>query len=541
MPNLPPNNASESDVRRSAGVLRHDLREARRHLVWRAWVDSFVQACFIGLPAAALAVAVDQRWLNGQWTPLILLLTTAALSAAGGIQALRHRRSDLGSAWAIDQYAHLKSRVSSAYEFLKHGQLSVPERVQVRDALTHVHRLDLRDVLEWRPPPRVYALPFLLGLVTFALFVPPSPASIPVPAMDEERQAIEQAALEELQEDLERALEDIPEDEELTEELEQLKEKVEAGEATPRDVMIGLSRLDAKLAEQLEANDASEWMDEAQDLAPHLSAAELSKAAGEAMSRDEMKKAAEELQRMTREMRRGEGSEEQRKGLQRRMEMAAGEMSENARQRRGQLSEESLSRDAERAANALSQGDMDEFSGAMREMSGKLRAADQQQQMMNARQRLAQARADMSQRQAQQRMARGQQQGQQPGQQGEMPGQMPGQLQNANSEDPGGLQAGTQADPGGTGEESRLEEAYRNVLRASAQANEGETQTRVEQTGGQLSESALNVEDLYAEYAAVAEAALREESIPLTQRMHVRDYFKAIRPSAEDDALPFEQ
>jgi hypothetical protein len=61
-------------------------------------------------------------------------------------------------------------------------------------------------------------------------------------------------------------------------------------------------------------------------------------------------------------------------------------------------------------------------------------------------------------------------------------------------------------------------------------AGEGPVQSEIETVEGQTTDSQITAQDLYAEYAAVAEEAIDQEEIPLSHRFHVKRYFQAIRP-----------
>ena len=62
-------------------------------------------------------------------------------------------------------------------------------------------------------------------------------------------------------------------------------------------------------------------------------------------------------------------------------------------------------------------------------------------------------------------------------------------------------------------------------------AGDGPSDTEVELTDGKPSKSQVNLKDVHAEYQAAAEEAIESEAIPLSDRLHVRRYFRAIKPS----------
>ena len=98
----------------------------------------------------------------------------------------------------------------------------------------------------------------------------------------------------------------------------------------------------------------------------------------------------------------------------------------------------------------------------------------------------------------------------------------------------GGLKAGTGATGSPFGESSRLADSYRELLKIQGMIGEGPTETEIEYGEAEDADSQLTTKDIYAEYAAVAEAAIEREEIPLSHRFHVKRYFQAIKPVDED-------
>jgi len=102
---------------------------------------------------------------------------------------------------------------------------------------------------------------------------------------------------------------------------------------------------------------------------------------------------------------------------------------------------------------------------------------------------------------------------------------------SAAGQRPGGLKAGkgTGGDPLGEGQ--RLSDSFRELVRVQGIAGDGPVDSEVEITDGQSSESQVSVREIHSDYAAVAEAALEQENIPISHRFHVKRYFQAIRPA----------
>jgi len=92
------------------------------------------------------------------------------------------------------------------------------------------------------------------------------------------------------------------------------------------------------------------------------------------------------------------------------------------------------------------------------------------------------------------------------------------------------LAAGTGASDDPLADATRIEDSYRQLLQVTGQAGEGPVETQTEITEGQLSPSQIALKDVHAEFAAVAEEAIENETIPLSHRFHVKRYFQSIRP-----------
>ena len=69
------------------------------------------------------------------------------------------------------------------------------------------------------------------------------------------------------------------------------------------------------------------------------------------------------------------------------------------------------------------------------------------------------------------------------------------------------------------------------MLAITGKAGDGPVESEVELTDGKPAKSQVSLEDVHAEYQAAAEEAIESETIPLSDRLHVKRYFKAIKPT----------
>ena len=94
----------------------------------------------------------------------------------------------------------------------------------------------------------------------------------------------------------------------------------------------------------------------------------------------------------------------------------------------------------------------------------------------------------------------------------------------------GGLKAGTAASGDPYGDPNRLADSYKKMMKVSGEAGAGPVESETEITDGQMSQSQVDLKQIHANYAAVAEEVIEREDIPLSHRYHVKRYFQAIRP-----------
>lgn len=493
------------------------LENIQRRVQIQAAADYAVRAALWTLPVGIVLIAADARWQAGAAMAIaVLLMLAIAGSASAG--AWKARRPPLDTARMLDRRAGLKSRVSTAFEFLA-ASLDGPREAQVHDAMAHLHAFDWQHHFAPRAPRGSRWIPALILAAAAALWIPPvgPPPPEADAGMDSLLRAAQAAELAAVREALEQRAGDDPEAEEVRRELERLAEELETGELDDRQAMIALSRMEAALASRMQDGALAGLTQEARDMAPPLQSTPSTAAAGEALAQRQPMQAAEALQQAARSARQEEMSEEERGEMAGALRMAAARLREQAgADGQPRAGEQSFAGDLEQASDAMDTGDMDALDEAMRQMAEKLGRVQQFENLEAMRQSMEDARYAMS-------MAEGE------GSDGEgLDGSDGGE-----DSDRGGTEAGTGTDPNLFGDPQRLEESMRDLLAVQGQIGDGPMQSRIDAIEGSLSASQLDVRDIHAEYAAVAEEAIERETVPLSHRQHVRRYFEAIRPAAE--------
>ena len=475
------------------------LRTVRRALFWRGFLSYLSRTALIVLPLLAVAIAGDQRWNAGSSAVALCLIGGVLLALVPLACAFFALGGAVRSALALDQTAALQDRVSSACEFLKNGgELDEARAVQVRDAIARAEKIDCAKVFQFRWPKYSAVLPAVAVLLILSFFMP----SVRPPVVNAAVDLAKAAQIDQLKE-LERELAGKEEHEELADvlkKLQDLRERFDKGEITERDVLLQLARLDEDLRSKTQETGAENLEAEMNTILPHLMSSAAARQVASAIKEDKLDKAAEELEKLDQKVRKDELSSQDKRELAMNMGMAASKL--------GGKDKSAFGGDFSQASESLEKSDCEGFSGACKSIGQKLLTMKKCRAMASACNKLGLCKSGFC-----QSKERGY---------NLSPKMM--------SKGKGGLKAGTAASGNPFGEEARLANSYHKMLQVSGQAGEGPVQSEVEVTEGQLSASQLDLKEVHATYAAVAEEAIEKESIPLSHRFHVKRYFQAIRP-----------
>jgi len=480
-------------------ILETVLRGVRRTLFWRCFLVYLAKSALVFLPITAAAIAADQRWNGGQWSFLLLGLGLVLLIGAPLISAFFRRGDAVRSALALDEQAQLKDRVSSAYEFLNDpGELDEARAAQVRDAIDRARKLDCAKVFPFRFPKYssvlpVLAVPLIISFLTPGLR-PRSAIAAADPAKVAQIQQLKELERELAQKEDQKDLQDV------LKKLQELRERFDKGEIAERDVLLQLARLDEDLRKKSQENGAENLEAEMNSILPHLMASAASRQMAAAIKEDKFDKATQELEKLDQKVKNDQLSKDEKRELAMNMGLAASKL--------GGKDKSSFGGDFSKASESLEKSDSEGFSGACKSMGEKLRTMKKCRAMASACNKLGLCKSGFCQNKEQGFTL------------------SPKSLNNGK----GGLKAGTAASGNPLGDQNRLASSYRKMLQVSGQAGQGPVQSEVETTEGQLSASQLDLKEVHANFAAVAEEAIEKESIPLSHRYHVKRYFQAIRP-----------
>ncbi len=494
-----PESESQSEERRRLTSL---LTSIRRKLLAQDLFDYGIKTATLVFPISAMAIAINQfrgSEISSVWIILACMGSTVTIAL---YRAFANQKAHFNAALALDEKAKLQDRVTSALQFLaKTTGHSVPEKLQISDAVEHAQQINAGQLFRLRLP--AHGRWFALGtmLLIASLFAPNLLIVDTVEASIDQTKQLQLEELKALEEEL-VADDDDPELQATLEKLRELQKDFEQGELSDRDLMIELARLDEELRQKTEQLGVQHLEGELNVVVPHLMGSASTQQVATAIQEKDLDKAAEELAKLTEQARKEGLSDEEKKQLAMNFGAAAAKL--------GKPSSNSFSGEFSSAAEALESSDTEGFCSACKSMGDKLKKVNKARKMAMACNKLGQCKACIGQCNS------------------NIGGYSLAPKSKSNKE--GGLRAGNGSSDEPLTDPSRLEESYRQLLQVAGQAGDGPVETETEITEGQLSPSQLAMKDIHAEFAAVAEEAIESETIPLSHRFHVKRYFQTIRP-----------
>lgn len=481
-------------------ILERLLADARRRLFFKSLQSQLILATLVVAPLAAALIAVSQRWYGGRGTLAIALIALGVIIGFSLLRAWSGLGEKVSSALALDSQAQLKDRISSAYEFAAQGNLDEATQVQLHDAVRHAKSLDLSKVFQFRWPRFAGLLPVAVVILILSFLVPP----ISAPALTKDS-PVKRAQLEELaqlQQDLKEQEQKDPELREVLKQLEKIHKQFEQGEISEREVMLQLGRLDENLRQRAQQMGVENLEAEMNTIIPHLASSAATLEAANALKENKMDKAAEELQKLADKVKQDKLDKKE----QRELAMKLGVVSSKL----GGKQNNSFGGDFGQASEALEKSDAKAFESACKSMGNKLGLLQKCQGMKAACNKLGLCKSSLGQCDSKEF------------------GFKTGPKEQGKGK--GGLKAGTAASGDPYGDANRLADSYKKMMKVSGQAGSGPVESETEITDGQMSQSQVDLKQVHANYASVAEEVIEKEDIPLSHRYHVKRYFQSIRP-----------
>lgn len=486
------------------------LRPVRRRLRVARMLRGAGKGVMLGGIGLLACVLAGWAW-SGQRPGLGWGLLLPGAAALGGAAAEGLRRLDwLEVARRVDQRYGLKDAIASAWQF---SQLETPDAwmlLQMRQAEPLLKRVVSRDVVAWRlPRMAVYGVLVWSAaslLVLWPQWVPPvearqDRADAPAPQANA---AVAEQLEKNLVEELERVAEmtgmpapEVKRLRQLTQSLRTKTQEIKDPRQSTRQALQKLSEMQAELAAARDQLDPSQVDQQLQGVARAMSASEELAPVAESLQHKDFQQAAQELAAADPRVRDPEKAQQ----LEEELEQAEKTLREQGN--------DALADAVESLKDATQEADAD----TAKQLAVPL-AQQLQQQALRAQlaQQLASQVEMMSEAKAMSRDG--------------------GKNTARSDQDRETFGQGDAGKPEGEATQPLATVRQREEL--TGQQGTGPSQTqRVEQSVDEPEQARRPVQPPPADYERMAEEVLRKESLPLSHRQTIRNYFRSIRPSGE--------
>jgi len=494
-------------------TLQTGLHPVRRRLRVARMMRGAAKGLLLG-GLGLLGSQLANWWMQGQRPALGWgLLLPGVTTLVGAVAEAARRLEWLDVARRVDHRYGFKDAIASAWQF---AQVDAPDAsgswtiLQARQAEELLRRVVSRDVVAWRVP-RVAVVGLLLWSVAVLLVMWPQWSS-PVAARQDAADAVapetNAAVAERLEKDLVEELERVaelsgmpaPEVKRLRQLTESVRTKVQEFKdprQSKRQALQKLSELQSDLSAARDQLDPSKVEQQLQGVARAMAASEELAPVAESLERKDFQQAARELE-----------AADPRRLDPEKSEQLAEELKEAGKALREE-GNDALADAVDSLRDATQQADED----AARQLAMPLTQQLQQQAMRaELAQQLASQIEMMSEAKAMSRDG--------------------GKNTARSDEDRDTWGQGDAGKP--EGEATAALETVRQREELTGQQGAGPSQTqRVEQDVEEPEQSRRPIQPPPAEYERMAEEALRKESLPLSHRQTIRNYFRSIRPSGE--------
>ncbi len=473
----------------------------------RQWLWECTSTGILAGGIAGCGLAIVRLLSHSAFSSLWVVLVVAIPAMTGIAAAFLKSKSMQCAARLIDARCNFKDRTQTALQFLQSKDTDPLRRLQIEDAESHLKSVDPATVTPITPP-RTWRwgvvtafAAILLGLISTAH--EPLMASVENNSVVAEQASRASNGLEEL-EQFQKEQNDPELDKMLKEMNEQLKMLTEPG-MDPKEALAKLSEMEAALQEMQQQ--ISDPVTEAQmaEIGEALSLAEATAAAGQAMSKGEMEKAAAELEKM------------EMPELDRKTEKAMTEKLEQAQKNGGEGSKKKsdlLKEAVEKMAQGLSSGNKSKFQDGAKGLASECKKQGQKKKL-----------SDLLKKQCQCL--------------GECKSECENECRNqAQGNKKGGNKAGKGTAGNPEGEKTAKNKTSKEMKLTGQDSGSGEVETETTTSPEQEQEAVRQYRENAGKYEALSESALESESIPLGHRQTIRRYFEMIRPQgSETDAV----
>jgi hypothetical protein len=445
-------------------------------------------------------------WSDGSIPWLPILLTVLGGPVLGLLFSVLRPRALREAAVSIDRSCGLKDRVTTALGFIAEDQSGTPIRkLQIEDAASHIADIDPVKVAPIHAPkPWLWGVALSLAAVVVGFLTAPQQQAVATVVTNEvvSSQATRMAnELEELQQFNEQ--EGDTEVEKLLKELAAKVEELKQPGIDPKEALAKLSEMEAMLQQQQHQLSDQNLEAALKEVGESLALAEQLQSAGEAMSKGNMEKAAEELAKL------------EKPDLDRKTEKALTEKLEQlAKKNSGNGSARALREATEQVSQGLTQGDRGKFKNGMNGLASECKKQGQRKKL-----------SDLLRKQCECL--------------GECKSECEGECKStAESNKKGGSKAGLARSGNQPGDKMPKLKTGQEMKLTGQESNSGDSDIETQSSPEQEQTAVRQYRENAKKYEQLAESALEAEPIPLGHRQTIRRYFELIRPqNAETDAV----
>lgn len=465
----------------------------QRQILWR-----FGSAGLLLGSIAGCGLAVARLLIEGGFAWSWVVAAIAAGPILGLLTAIFRFPSMRDAAVSIDSVCGLKDRTQTALSFLSRGDAQPLRTLQLADAEQHLTNIDPNVVAPIRKP-QTLPLAVITSIAAVMLVMLTSPKQTLVAAPVVSSTVLHsadraEAGLEELKE-----FQDQQNDPELEKLLKELSEKIELLKEPgmdPKEAMAQLSEMEAALEEMQQNLSDPSMESEMEKIGEALSLSEAMAVAGAAMSKGEMEKAAEQLEKL------------ELPKLDQKTEKAITEKLAEIKENAGEngQSRKELKEAAGQIAEGLSKGDRSKFKDGMEGLAGQCKKQGQRKKLSDLLRKQCQCLSECK---------------------SECESECKSQSQSKKK---GGTKAGSAASGNEAGDKTPQLKTSPQMNVTGQDSGQGDVDVETEEGAAQEQEAVRQYREKLDQYEAMTESVLSSESIPLGHRQTIRKYFESIRP-----------
>ena len=460
-------------------------------------VLSGLAGCLIGIIRYAMSGSLSWGWVGGSLVsgPVI-----------GALFAMLRAQSIQNAAVAIDRRCGLKDRTETSLGFLANPTLQTPvRRLQIADTELHLANVDPVLVAPISAP-RSFVWATALSCVAIVIAILSGPkfeeivAAVPNEIVLSQASRVD-AGLEEL-----RQLQNEQKDPELEKLLKEMAVKIEEMKQPgmdPKEALAKLSEMEASLQDMQKQLTDPQSESQLQEIGKAMALAESLASAGQAMSKGEMEKAAEELAKL------------EMPELDRKTEKAVTEKLDQLQQNSGDGAKKQQLKEAiGQVSQGLSQGDKSKFKDGVNGLAGECKKQGQRKKLTDFLRKQCQCLSECK---------------------GECESECKSQ---SESNKKGGTKAGLARSGNDPGDKTAKMKTGPRMNITGQESGQGDVDIETISAPEQEQEAVRQYRQNADKYEALSESVLETESIPLGHRQTIRRYFEMIRPrGSETDAV----